>query len=110
MVGPSTSPNDEKHPIINRGRVEFLNLYEVKENELELLEKGSDANLQLSFAIFLFSTALTCAAALATSSFKWKIAESIFTFIIVVGLLLGTYLVISWWRSRKSIRKGSIDN
>ena len=56
--------------------------------------------LQLNFAIFLFSIAFTCIAALATADFKWEIAKTIFTFITVVGLLFGSYLMLSWWRTR----------
>ena len=35
---------DEK-PLIRRGRVDSLNIYEVKEHELELLEKGAAGTL-----------------------------------------------------------------
>ena len=95
----------EKPLVIKRGRVDSVNLYEVKENELELLENGSPATLQLNFAIFLFSMALTTITTLATATFKWPIVESIFTFVSVIGVILGAYLFIAWWRTRISIRK-----
>ena len=60
----------QTHVLIRRGRVDSLNIYEVKEHELELLEKGSAGTLQFNFAIFLFSIALTCIIALATADFK----------------------------------------
>ena len=44
--------------IVRRGRVDSVDLYEVKENELELLEKGSPASLQLNFSIFLLTSVL----------------------------------------------------
>lgn len=103
MVNQNSPLSDEKHLVVRRGRVDSVDLYEVKENELELLEKGSPATLQLNFAIFLFSIAITAIIALATTNFKWPIVETIFTFVGVVGILMGTYLMISWWRTRTSI-------
>lgn len=90
---------------VRRGRVDSVDLYEVKENELELLEKGSPATLQLNFAIFLISTAVTSIIAIATTNFKWPIVETIFVFISLIGLFMGCYLLLSWWRTRTSITK-----
>ena len=104
MINPNPSHSIEK-PLIRRGRVDSVDLYEVKEHELELLEKGQVGMLQLNLAIFLFSIAFTCIAALATADFRWKIAETIFTFIIVVGILLGLCLILIWWRTKQSIAK-----
>ena len=103
MVNQNSPISDEKHLVVRRGRVDSVDLYEVKENELELLEKGSPATLQLNFAIFLFSIAATAIIALATTDFKYQIVETIFTFISVIGVLMGAYLMISWWRTKTSI-------
>ena len=104
MVDPNSPHSDEKL-LIRRGRVDSLNIYEVKEHELELLEKGTAGTLQFNFAIFLFSIALTCIAALATADFKWDIVRSIFVFTTVVGLIVGSYLMLSWWRTRTSLKE-----
>ncbi len=104
MVDPNSPYRDEK-PLIKRGRVDSLNIYEVKEQELELLENGAAGTLQFNFAIFLFSIALTCIAALATADFKWEIVKSIFVFTTVVGLVVGSYLMLSWWRTRTSLKE-----
>lgn len=103
MVNHNSPLTDETHLVVRRGRVDSVDLYEVKENELELLENGAPATLQLNFAIFLYSIALTAIIALATTNFKWAIVETIFTFISVIGILMGSYLMISWWRTRTSI-------
>jgi len=103
MVNQNSPLSDEKHLVVRRGRVDSVDLYEVKENELELLEKGAPATLQLNFSIFLFSIAITAIVALATTTFKWPIVETIFTFISVIGVLMGAYLMISWWRTKESI-------
>ena len=44
---------------VRRGKVESVDLYEIKDSELDVLEQGTPATLQLNFAIFLFSTAFT---------------------------------------------------
>lgn len=104
MVDPNSPHSDEK-VLVRRGRVDSVNLYEVKEHELELLENGAAGTLQFNFAIFLFSIALTCIAALATADFKWEIVKSIFVFTTVVGLVVGSYLMLSWWRTRTSLKE-----
>ena len=103
MENQNAPLSDEKPLRVRRGRVDSVDLYEVKENELELLEKGSPATLQLNFAIFLFSIASTCIVTLTTTTFKWKQVESVFTFASVIGVLMGTYLLISWFRTKTSI-------
>lgn len=104
MANPESPQNQDKLPV-RRGRVASVDLYEVKEHELELLEKGAGGTLRFNFAIFLFSTAFTCIAAIATADFKWDLAKTIFTFITVVGLLFGAYLMLSWWRTRTSLKE-----
>ena len=93
----------EKELVVRRGRVGSVDLYEIKENELELLEKGSPANLQLNFSVFLFSLAFSAIAALATAEFKQQLVQTVFIFVAVIGIILGGYLLISWWRTRNSI-------
>lgn len=70
MLDPN-SPYSDERLLIRQGRIDTLNIYEVKEHELELLEKGATGTLQFNFAIFLFSIALTCIASLATADFRW---------------------------------------
>lgn len=96
---------DAKEFVVIRGRVDSVEIYEVKENELEILEKGSPANIQLNFAIFLFSTAFSAVAAVLTCDFKYRLGEMVFVFTGIIGVLLGAYLFISWWRTRESISK-----
>lgn len=94
---------DNKPLQVRLGRVQSVDLYEIKDNELDLLEKGSPATIQLNFAVFLLSVAFSSIAALCTATFRWDIAQTIFVFIAVVGILLGSYLLLSWWRTRTSI-------
>ena len=100
---PQGNPDLGEKLIVRRGRVDSVDLYEVKENELELLEKGSPASLQLNFSIFLFSIAFSAILTLTTATAKWSIMETVFVVVAVIGILLGGYLLISWWRTRTSI-------
>ncbi len=98
-------PLDEDQPLrIRRGRVDSVDLYEIKDSELDLLEKGSPADLQLNFAVFLLSIAFSAICALATATFPNAKVETVFTLVAVVGILLGGYLMIAWFRTRTSIR------
>lgn len=91
--------------IVRRGRVDSVDLYEVKENELELLEQGSPASLQLNFSIFLLSVAFSAILTLTTATVKIPIFETVYVVIAIVGLLIGLFLLLSWLRTRKTIAK-----
>jgi len=103
----STAPKDpsgEKPLRIRRGRVDSVDLYEIKESELDLLEKGSPTGLFLNFGIFLFSIAFSAIAALCTATtFKLAIMKTVFVVVVVVGLLLGALLLILWKRGRVDV-------
>jgi hypothetical protein len=84
--------------------VASVDLYEIKDSELELFEKGSPADLQLNFAIFLVSVAIAAVSSLATATFASQTVHTVFIVTAVVGVLLGVYLGISWWRNHTSLR------
>lgn len=95
----------EKTLKVRRGRVDSVDLYEVKENELELLENGEPTSLQLNFSIFLLSIAFSGILTLCTATFNSTIVQNTFLFVTIIGVLLGLYLLLMWWRGRKSIKK-----
>ena len=97
--------DDEKQPIIRWGMPDSVDIYVVKEGELDVLEKGSAANIDLSFAIFLFSSVFTSIAALVTSGFKSEKVELIFIIVSIGAVIAGSYLTFRWWRSRESIKE-----
>ena len=105
MVEHPSSHSDVKNPVIRRGSVDFIDVYEVKESELELLEKGLPATLDFNFAIFLFSSAITSVIALASSGFKSERVESIFIVFSIGAFIASLYLGFRWWFSRKSIKE-----
>ena len=95
---------DEKALRVRRGRVESVDLYEVKDNELDQLEKGSPADLQLNFSISLLSAALSFLASLLTSTFPSQTARTVFIVITVTGFIFGTYLLLAWYRNHTSLK------
>ena len=106
MTSPTPpSDNDQKTLLIRRGLVDSVDLYEIKDSELELFEKGSPSELQLNFAIFLISIAFSSICALVTATFSNPKIENIFTLIAIVGILFGAYLLISWYRARTSLQE-----
>jgi len=100
---PVAPEQGEKPLRIRRGRVESVDLYEIKDSELELFRKGSPADLQLNFAIFLLSLAFTSIAALYAATFPDKNVHTTFIVVAVVGVLGGAYLLIAWGINRTSL-------
>ncbi len=97
--------NSEKSLRVRRGRVDSVSLYEVKENELEILENGEPTSLQLNFAIFLLSTAFSGILTLCTATFSSTLLQNTFLFVTIIGFLLGSYLLLMWWKGRRSIKR-----
>lgn len=90
---------------IRRGRVSSVDLYEIKDSELDQLEAGSPATLQLNFSIFLLSTATTSITSLCTTEkFIRPQIETAFIVVSIVGVLGGVFLFLSWMRNRKSTK------
>jgi len=100
---PAPQNSDDKPLRIRRGRVESVDLYEIKDSELELFRKGSPADLQLNFAIFLLSIAFTAIAALYTATFSNANMRTTFIVVAVIGVLFGIYLLIAWAMNRTSL-------
>lgn len=96
--------NSDKSLRVRRGRVDSVNLYEVKENELELLENGEPTSLQLNFAIFLLSLAFSGILTLCTATFTSPLLQNTFLFVTIIGVIGGLYLLLMWWKGRKSIK------
>ena len=89
---------------IRRGRVDSVDLYEIKDTELELLQRGSPAGIYLNFSIFLLSMALTALAALCTATaFKDEPIRTVFIVVTVIGLIFGALLMILWHTGRRNV-------
>ena len=89
---------------IRRGRVDSVDLYEVKDSELELLENGEPTGIHLNFAIFLLSISFSGVLTLCSAVFANKTLENIFLFTSIIGVIGGVYQFILWWRGRGRIK------
>ncbi|MBI4341251.1 MAG: hypothetical protein HY598_03105 [Candidatus Omnitrophica bacterium] len=95
----------EKEPRIRRGRVDCVDLYEIKDSELDYLESGSPGGIFLNFAIFLFSIGFSAIAALATATFtRWEV-KTFFILISIVGIIGGVLLLVLWCGAHRSMSK-----
>lgn len=90
---------------VRRAKVDSVDLYEIKDHELDQLETGSPGDVQLNWAVFLLSLAFASITTLATvENFVHPMAENVFLFVAIVGIILGLYLISEWYRMRKSLK------
>ncbi|MCK4241416.1 MAG: hypothetical protein KAX30_07310 [Candidatus Atribacteria bacterium] len=99
----SQTENTSKNEIrIVRGKFDSLSIYDVTDNELELLEKGSPSSTYLNFAIFLLSVGFSFLISLLTvdiNSIKIYTTYAIFT---VIGIIAGIILLVLWYREHSA--------
>ena len=97
-------PQDSESLPTRRARVESIDLFEVKKEELDLIEAGLKSTPTiLAFAMFSASVAVAfLIAILTTKEYKWSIIESVFSGIVFSGVVLSILLFIFWKRNRSS--------
>lgn len=96
--------NNNQTLSVRRARVGSIDIYEIKDSELEILEKGGPAGTQFNFAVFLFTLAFSSTISLLTATFKSEIIQTIFVVVAVIGFLGGVYLFIQWRQAKKPIK------
>ncbi len=101
-ITPGPPPHDNSVRV-RLGRVDSVDLYEIKDSELDLLEKGSPAGTYLNFAVFLLSIAFAAISTLCTATFKHSTTNTIYIVVSVVGVLGGIFLLVLWFRTRASV-------
>lgn len=86
---------------VKRARYDSLELFDVSENELTIIERGSPSSTYLNFAIFLLSIAISFLTTLLTVDLKEnQTLFTVFTVICVLGFMVGLFLIIVWYRSK----------
>ena len=91
-----------KEPRIRRGRVDSLTLYEITDEELSILERGSPGSTYFSFSVFLLSVAVSFLTALTTSKIDSDRVFTVYVVLIALGFVLGSLCMILWWRNRST--------
>lgn len=96
----NTLKNDLK---IKRGDIESFTIFEIKEEELEILEKGFPSSLYLNYGLFLFSMSISFFITLTTCDFLNKNnLFIIFSILTIIGFILGAIFLILWISLRKN--------
>ena len=97
-------PQDNESLPTRRARVESIDLFEVKKEELDLIEAGLKSTPTiLAFAMFSASVAVAfLIAILTTKEYRWSITESVFSGIVFSGVVLAVFLFIFWKSNRSS--------
>lgn len=89
-------------PAIRRARIDNLDIYEISEQELQLLERGSPESVYLNFAVFLLSSAVSLLSALVTMSVASLHVFTVFVVLTSIGFVGGVFLLCLWFRNRES--------
>jgi len=100
----------ESYPV-RRGKFDSLTLYEVSEQELLIIEKGSSTSLFLNLAIFFLSVSLSFFASIFTV--EWfpegqkahLITFIVFLIIAVLTIIAGLICGLVWWKSKDSFKE-----
>lgn len=101
-ISKLNSGSDEKSISAKVGRYDSLNLYEVTEEELNILEAGENS-LELNFAVALGSAALSLIVSLCTTTMG-MLVKGIFIICTISFVLFGLYFVFKWIRNRGRVK------
>lgn len=93
--------NEEKVKV-RLGKVDSICLYQVTEDELDILEKGSPSSLYLNFSLFLISSAVSFTASLVFTDITSLKVFTVFVLFTILGYILGILLFILWYRDFRS--------
>ena len=86
----------QKGPKITHVNVDSLTFYEITEDELSELEKGSQGSIFLNFSIFLLSEAISFLVVLSTTKIDDIRIYTLFLVFTVVGFIIGLVLLGLW--------------
>ena len=100
MAGETNSKTDEIQ--VNRARLGAITLYDVTEEELEIIERGSPSSNYLNFAIALLSVAISFCITLLTTKIEDDRTFNIFVIVCIVSAIAGIFLLFMWWRTSAS--------
>ena len=98
--------SDDKSLHVKRGKFDSISLYEVTEEELNVIESGENS-IELNFAIALFSAMLALVIALFTTTTS-DLVKGTFIVCSILAFVLGMYFIIKW-RSNKGNVKSTFD-
>jgi hypothetical protein len=104
-VNPQPSQTEPSTVWVRRGRVCSITVYDVKDSELDILEKGGVAETTLTFATLLLTLGMSALFCLAATTITNSLMKTIVAVVMVTGLVGGVFLLVVWFQTRKSIAK-----
>lgn len=100
MSDKTTQENDQI--TVNRAKYNSITLYEISEEELEIIERGSPSSHYLNFAIALLATCISFFIALTTTKIEDIKIYIIYVVITILSLIVGLILLALWIMTYKS--------
>ena len=97
--------SEYKEPKIIRAAIGEFIIYEVKEEELEVLRDGGDGGKYLNYSIACFSSFIGIALSFATSSFRSENIKNAMIFFSAFLLFAGIGFFLSYRKSSKKTDK-----
>jgi hypothetical protein len=91
-------------PAVNIALLGELNIYVVHEHELDKIAEGSSASLAFNGAVALLSIGVAFLLTLTTTTISKQWLSNVYLFVCINFLLVGSILLIYWWRTRKSVQ------
>lgn len=89
---------------VKRGTIRSVVFYEINEHELSVFEQGGVGSTALNFCIFLYSIGFSAVTVLATVELRSSsILYVTYLTISIVGLVLGTFMLIFWLKGSQSV-------
>jgi hypothetical protein len=98
----SEQTQNESGPRVRMAKVDSICLYQITEDELNLLEQGSPSSMYLNFALFLIPIGLSFWVTLATTTLTSDRVYYSFLILIILSLVLGVLFFCIWYKAYRS--------
>ena len=91
-------------PEVRRARFDRLTIYEVSEEELDILAQGSVESTLFNFAVFTASVFVSFLVSLLSTTIPSERTFTVFVVITAISGLASSLLFVVWLRTRRSVR------
>lgn len=103
MMSQLSTSENSLSPVIRRAKFDTLTIYEISEEELLIIEKGSPDSIYLTISIALISFAMAIFCSLLVTDIKSSIVMTLYIVIVVVGFVVGGIMLLLWNKSKDSV-------
>lgn len=96
--------SDKDQITVNRAKYDSITLYEISEEELDIVERGSPSSNYLNFALVLLTIFVSFLISLLLNNIQGK-KFTFFLIVTVITAVVGVILLILWLLSYKSSKR-----